>query len=265
MIRIWQSYSCNNSSAYRLLARFIDATTARSVGAELDAFFASHAVEIDARNEDTELESDAQRELGATYGFAWQGLLYWPGRMTGNTPDVIVEGAYVVVHHDYCGGFGQLGAYVRARGGIAESERRSDLQITVMVRAAEDPALDAELATMSEQPADAAPFKAPWNTDHDAYGRFAWFRDAGMFGIHAPIDPRDLAEVRRWLAGHGYTEPVIRLGELEDALLFEALANARCRSCDGALEYLDPQLHDIESPQLVCRACGGFYEVGTFV
>ena len=34
-IRVWSSYSCNNSSSYRLVARFADAARAKAIGSEL--------------------------------------------------------------------------------------------------------------------------------------------------------------------------------------------------------------------------------------
>lgn len=50
--------------------------------------------------------------------------------------------------------------------------------------------------------------------------------------------------------------------ELED---FEALAKAHSHACGGTLEYQHPGMHDLETPQLLCRPCGGFYEVAALL
>ena len=129
-----------------------------------------------------------------------------------------------------------------------------------------DPQLDEELAALLEQlvpdPKRGLTIETPIKLH--GYGRVAWFRDAGTVGIWLPIDPFDVANVKSWLAKHRVEPVVIQLSAPDDEKLFGALATARCTACAGKLEYLDPRLHDIESPQLVCRPCGGFYDVATF-
>ena len=117
-VQIWQSYSCNNSSSYRLVARFATAADARAASAELDTLLAAHAREIDARDGYRREPSAVQRDLAAKYGFTWSEVISW---------------------------------------------------------------------------------------------------------------------------------------------------GDECRSCDGGLDYLDPRLHDIAAPQLVCRPCSGFYDVAALV
>ena len=84
-------------------------------------------------------------------------------------------------------------------------------------------------------------------------------------GLHFPIAPTDLPAFKGWLAEHGIEKASIRLCEYADVDKFGVIAKARCTACDGALEYLDPRLHDIDTEQLACRGCGGLYDLSTFV
>jgi len=79
------------------------------------------------------------------------------------------------------------------------------------------------------------------------------------------LSPADLPAFQHWLAQHGVKEASLRWCEPTDEALFLAIAKARCTACARPLEYLDPRLHDIETPQLVCTSCGGFYDLATFL
>lgn len=46
-VQIWRSFSCNNSSEYRLVAHFGDAKAAAAIGAEFKQFFAAYAKKMD--------------------------------------------------------------------------------------------------------------------------------------------------------------------------------------------------------------------------
>ena len=45
-IRIFRAFSCNNSSSFRLVARFAEPKAAEDAAAELDAFFKEHAKQL---------------------------------------------------------------------------------------------------------------------------------------------------------------------------------------------------------------------------
>lgn len=241
---------------------------------ELTAFFDEHAAEVDAREggfEDT--PSAKQRELGDKYGFAWSGLLYWGTEaLAGDQPDVILDDEVLIVLHTYCGGgLGETSTFLERRGATVVEEDSRDVQMSLLFRAkpGDNAKLDAELAAIAEQIEDGEgevePLEAPW-ADNEAYGTAAWFRDpAGTVGLSFPVDPRDIAAVRSWLADHQIDKPVVQIEVKGELQTFAAIAAARCRSCEGALEYLDPRLHDIETPQLVCKPCGGLYELSAFI
>jgi hypothetical protein len=276
-IAIWQSYSCNNSSSYRLIARFADAATARQVATELTGFFAAHATEIDQRERYGREPSLAQRALGERYGFTWANVLIWGDEgLSGDEPDVSVEGDLLLLYHHYCGGFGDVPAFLAARGGTVSAQYRTDLEVSLLFRSMPgvNPQLDAEIATVFEaldeeeddgEPRWLEPVPVPWPHERDSYGHVAAFRDAGTVGLHLAIHPLDLELAKKWLLDRGVEGASIQIGEAGDERVFRAIRRARCRSCDGPVEYLDPRLHDIETPQLVCRPCGGFYELQTFV
>jgi hypothetical protein len=274
-IHIWQSFSCNNSSSYRLVARFADATEARDVARELGAFFAAHAQEMDAAMEagDFPDESPASAQALATkYGFAWKEVLAWGDEgLAGDEPSIAAEGEVLVAYHTYCGGFGDaIPTYLKKRGATVEPQTRSAPPASILFALpAPSKELDRELAEMfaqidGQEERLVEPFQTPWKTRWECYGTAAFFRDAKTVGLYFPIAPTDLPACKAWLASHGIDKPSIRLCEYDDEDKFVAIAAARCTSCDGALEYLDQRLHDIDSEQLACHGCGGLYDLATF-
>ncbi len=271
--KIWQSYSCNNSSSFRLVARFAGAPAAEAVATELREFLSAHAAEVDERGDYSEEPSEAQRVAGVKHGFTWGESLYWgDDGLVGDEPEVIVRNEVLIVQHTYCGGLGDIAGFLQALGASsAEEEDSRTVNVSLLFRAAPGakPELDGELTTFFADLAARADdryaeHKAPW-AEHETYGKTAMFRDNGTVGMFLPVDPRDLAAMDRWLADHGIEKPSVQIEETADLVAFAAIAKARCTSCSGGLDYLDPRLHDIESPQLVCKPCGGLYELSTFL
>jgi hypothetical protein len=264
-IRIWQSYSCNNSGSFRLIARFVDAAAAREAAAQLTATFATFAEELGHGNGENSLLS----ALARSFDLAWDDE-GWGGAEDG--PFVFAEGQHVFVHHHYCLGLGPgVPAFLAARGANkVDDETWADVAMSVLFRApAGNARLDSDLAVVFAQPHDTTnykgpAFRGPWSTI-ESRGRAACFRDAGTIGLYFPVGATQIATVKAWLEGHGIDAAAIRFDEPADEQLFAALATARCTACQGALEYLDPRLHDIEIPQLVCRPCGGLYDVSVFL
>jgi hypothetical protein len=263
-IRIWQSYSCNNSSSYRLIARFVDAEAADTAAGQLTAAFDAYAQEL---GRDGHGDSSLLSALARSHDLAWDDE-GWGGSEDG--PFVFAEGAYVFVHHHYCLGLGPgVPAFLAARGAKVDDETWADVGMSMLFRAPSGNArFDDDLALLFAQPRDTTDYKGPkfrgpWSTV-ESHGRAAWFRDAGTVGLYIPVAPTQIAVVKAWLSGHGIERASLRFDEPADEQLFAALATARCTACHGALEYLDPRLHDIETPQLVCRPCGGLYELSAF-
>jgi len=271
-IKIWQSYSCNNSSSYRLVARFADAKTATATATELAAFFTAHAEQMDAVMEEGGFPDDnpeAAQQLAKQYGFAWDDVLTWGDEMlTGDEPTLATEDNVLVVYHTYCGGFGKgIPAYLTARGATVDQESRSAPTLSVLFDHVPSPALDADLDRLLAQVEDSEevePLDAPWG-GREMYGSAAFFRDPDTVGLYFPIAPEDFDTFRTWLASHGITRSSIRVCEYGDQVVFAAVAAARCTACNGPLRYLDPRFHDIETEQLVCKPCGGLYELSTFL
>ncbi len=268
-VRLWNSYSCNNSSSYRLVAKFSDATAAEAVAAELREFFPVHAHEIDERGDYSEEPSEAQRVLGRKHGITWIDSLYWgDGGLVGDEPDVFVHDNVLIVQHTYCSSL-ELTGLVRGLGATSVNEEdRRQVKVSLLFRAAPgvNPELDAELTELFAGLADPdEEITTPWSTEPESRGDAAWFRDTGTVGIHLSVDPRELAALKQWLADRSLDKVSLEIDERGDLATFQAIANARCTACHGTLEYLDPRLHDIETPQLVCKPCGGLYELSTFL
>lgn len=276
-LRAWRSFSCNNSSSYRLVARFADAATAADVANELRTFFEEHAKEVDASEggywEDSE-PSEAAKGLSAKYDFEWKEPLGWGDEMLeGDEPSVSTVGDALVVYHTYCGGFGSdIRTYFEKRGARrVEKETRSAPSVSLMFRRPESPSaeltedLKALFAPLQEeeQPIDAEPFKAPF-VNRECYGQASGFDDGKTIGLHVPLAPEDYDALKSWLAKHGIEGYSMRVCEDGDAERFATIAAARCKACQAPLEYLDPSAHDIATPHLACTACGGMFELSAF-
>jgi hypothetical protein len=274
LVQVWSSFSCNNSSSYRLVARFTDAGKAKDAAAELEAFFSEHAKQMDVVMEDGDFPDEnpeAAQELAKKYGFAWKDVLTWGDEMLeGDEPRIATEDQVLVLYHTYCGGFGDgIPLYLKAKGAAeVEKEERDPPTASIVFRyAGGNDALDADLTMLFEQideeSREVEPLKTPWKTRWESYGRAAFFRDPKTVGLWIPIAPTDLAAMKAWLAERGIDSPSIRLCEYGDEAKFVAIAKARCSACAGPLEYLDPRVHTIESEQLACAKCGGMFDLAT--
>ncbi|HEU0031551.1 MAG TPA: hypothetical protein VFQ53_13020 [Kofleriaceae bacterium] len=274
-VRIWQSFSCNNSASYRLVARFADAKTAAAVAKDLEPFFEQHAQEMDALMADGDFPREnpaTAQALAKQYGFQWKTVMSWGDEMMeGDEPEVMVSDDVVVVYHGYCGGGLGKGMldYLKKRGATKITDGREPFTVSVLFdRQPGNKKLEKELDAIAAQLADnperyVEPFQTPWK-GRDAYGQLSMVRDAKTVGIHFPIRTHDLPAFQAWLAKHGVKKPAIRLCEDADDAKFALVAGARCLACAAPLEYLDPRLHDIETEQLACRACGGLYELPSY-
>lgn len=254
MIRVWHSFSCNNSTAYRLVARFPDAHAAAEVAAELtDYFRAQEALGVPRLQ-------NALVTLSRSYGFEWTEVVRW------GEPGVLLHDELVIVYHTVSLGMGPgLPAYIADRDGVAEDERAIGIQISVLAHV--DPAraqrfdeIVAAIAPLLDDEQRMKPAPPPWS-EVAAWGHASWFRDGGTLGIHLPIRAHELDAFTKWLA---LDDVVLRVEDRDDFALFTALAKARCTACDRKLDYLDPRLDDIETAQLLCHTCGGLYDLAAF-
>jgi hypothetical protein len=279
-IKIWQSYSCNNSSSYRLVARFSDATTAQAAASDLDAFFKAYAVEMDAIVEANDYTwpdrwPPGAVEFASKYGISLdRDALGWGDEgLTGDEPELVVEDRTLLVYHSYSGGFGKaVPAYLSARGATeVEREETGSPTLTVLVSyAGGNKKLDGELKKLAAQiDNERSPsrqvdeLETPWKS-RSRYGEAAFYRDAKTVGMVLPFVPRDLVNLRGWFTKHGL-DASIRLCEPADATELAACAGATCEACGGVLELWHPRLRDVETAQMVCGSCGGMYEMSTMV
>ncbi len=250
MIKVWHSYACNNSAAYRLIARFADPTSARDTATELHEYFVAQERVASPRN-----TSGPLMTLARTYGFDWID-----SGMGEQGPGVFAFGDALIVYQSYGLGLGPgVAAFVEDRGGVPESEASLDLPVSVLVRAG-DHAEEITTALAALDPDLTG--KLPW-ARFAGHGPVAWFRDAGSVGLSLSIRPADFLAFKQWLGDRGVEDPAILIDQ-DDRELFTAIAKARCTACGGPLEYLDPRLHDIEAPQLVCKPCGALYDLSAF-
>jgi hypothetical protein len=216
---------------------------------------------------------EAAQALAQKYGFNWSDVLTWGDEMLeGDEPSIAAESGVLVVYHTYCGGFGDVPAFLKAAGAdTVEDESRSPPTVSVLFRrdAGKNAELEADLDMLfdqiDEEAREVEPLKTPWTTRWESYGRAAFFRDAKTVGLYFPIAPTDLPAFKKWMTERGVEGASMRLCEYADEAKFVAIAGAKCTSCGGGLEYVDPRLHEIDSEQLACRGCGGMFEVGTFM
>lgn len=268
-IKIWNAFSPNNSSSYRLVARFEDPRVARETAVEIAEFLIGHLRE----NHGHWLSGPILEAFCAKYGLPGDDILNWSSHLdVDDAPEIATDHGVLVVYHYYCQGFEHLVPMLQAKGATVDPENYGGLpSISVLARSQPGaaPAFDDQLLRLfqhidsidpTKQPQWAPKVSVPWSTELERFDRGAYFRDAGTLGMWLPCEPQSLPKVEQWLRNHGIENPSLRWCEWADEALFTAIAKARCTACTGTVEYLDPRIHDIESPQFICRACGGLYE-----
>jgi hypothetical protein len=279
VVRVWRSFACNNSSSYRIVARFSDDQTARDVATELQAFLAEATPLAQRRHRQRPAPlttaasfpvTERIDELASEHGFDWTRML---SVYDDDDLEIVAEGTSVIVYDSYCLGIdSSFLSYLEARGGAPEA-RTGEPTISVMFRLPNaDSPLSSQLSTFFSQAIDTAdtrswPVRAPWSTAHPLFApslRFAFFCDGKTVGFHLPIDPSEILPLKEYLSQARVTNPRIRVCEHGDLEKFRTIAKARCSHCASALEYLDMYEHGIGSDQLACPQCGGMFELTTF-
>jgi hypothetical protein len=272
-IQVWRSFSCNNSSSYRLVARFDDRARADEVQKELTSFFAEHAKEMDRLTEEGDFPEgpcDLDKALAEKYSFEWTEPLMWGDDMQeGDEPSVTAHDGVVIVWHTYCGGFADgIPNYLTKRGGKVEGEDTKRPPVSVLfevpaesekARALVDEFKKAFDDRKSEDGDQVEDFKPPWSS-HEGWGPASYFFDGTTMGFFVPFDPTSLDDLKKWLSDGEIKNPTIRLCEYNDRIKFTAIANAKCTACGTGLQYLDPTKHAIAAAQLACKKCGGMFD-----
>jgi len=273
-LRVWQSFACNNSSSYRIVARFRDAKVADETREELAKFFTAYAAEMDRALEqggysDKMAPVPTAAALAKKYHFKWQRPLTWgDSGLVGDEPEVATEGDVLVLYHSYFFGFGpEMPKYFAARGARkVEKEEYGAPAVSVLFKLPPGkPAIAKELAKIFKGVGEDGTLddaKVPWSK-HKVWGKAAFFSDGKTVGFYLSMRPKHLADMKAWLTKQGVEDASIRLCADDDFDKFRAIGRARCE-CGGVLEYLDPRIHPTPTEQLACAKCGGMYEVDAF-
>ena len=231
----WNSFSCNNSSDYRLVARFADAKTASTICDDLRVFFEEHATEIDeiVEREDCDpfdLVSEASRTLGRKYRYDWHASLVWgdTSALQGDEPSVCALGDTVVVYHPYMTGFGNLPALLEHVGAELSDGEEVGLPI-LWVEMDAPPAgkLLEELTKLFEQRRSESLIQ-DWEIDFDEFGD-AWGAEPGGWSHDAtyvvedghctftfPLEPRHVGDLRSYLVKKGARHLTMRIASSLD-------------------------------------------------
>lgn len=270
-VSIWSSYSCNNSSDYRLVARFEDATVAARVGEEVREFLSAYADEFDRLTEENDYTiPDEPIPVALAFadrlGFEWDGadLLTWGDEgLACNVPDVAVAGGTVALYHDYCGGFTvNLVRALEARGAKVEPEDSAppDLSVRLVLPKGEaGERMASELATFLAQGAvheHMGDFTVPppWGEQRlmGDGSEIVWFREGERFAFKMPFNIAGFPALKAYLAASGATEVDVRLCDERELAYFdmkETLDDLDRRVASGgigdALDLTDKRLRFI--------------------
>ncbi|MEZ4362397.1 MAG: BRCT domain-containing protein [Kofleriaceae bacterium] len=243
-VQLWNSFSCNNSSDYRLVARFADAKTAEKMGAELTKFFAEYAEELDQILEDTDYEFPDEAPpkavaFGKKYGITFKEPLSWGDEgLSGDEPQVAVAGSTLAIYHTYCGGFGaDLPKLLKKAGAKVEAEEREapDLACSFSLppgKAGEK--LAAELVAFLDQGKKFEQIcdfeiEAPWTGQRLMYeegSRVIWASDGTKFAFAMPFDITGFENLKKYLTKHKAKDVSIELGDAKARAAIEKLAKA---------------------------------------
>ena len=280
-VRMWQSFSCNNSSNYYLVASFASSGEAEDVGGEVRAFLATHAKEKDAILDEGADDWDAaiaqpspaQTALAEKHGFAWpEDPIFWgDDSLEGDEPSALAVGNKVLVYHSYCaGGLDFLEPFLKARGGLEfDSEMDSPMAAAILSLADSDEgaavrtALDGFFAqrgtTEYMDEWDGAVFgtENPMHTEDDEL--FVW-SNAAHYAFSMQVDDDTVVGLRKLAEGPGVLS--LRLA-ITDEPLRETVRQlshvASCPECSSdKMKYVAA---DDQTPQdqVACTGCGGMF------
>jgi hypothetical protein len=271
-VKVWNAFASNNSSQYRLVARFPDEAKATKVADLLRALLGPHPS-----------AEPAEERLSAHAGFDWDEFFPYGQE---DDPTVAVDGQVVALYHSYCLGFPpELTRWFEGHG-ATEVEKQRPLVLQASVVFDRPSALElAPITTLftelrSKQAVLAAraarlknvweirshePVLLPWSEDRLWLEPLAYYTDGEVVMLHFPCTPDSLAAARVWLADRGVTAPVIRLCEYADEQRFRAMWAARCTGCgtDAVLRYLAPARWGVDVEQLACRDCGAMFTLAS--
>ncbi|MBW2733922.1 MAG: hypothetical protein JRH20_16160 [Deltaproteobacteria bacterium] len=272
-VHVWRSFSSNNSSDFRLVARFASVERTQEVRTELSAFMAAHAKDMD-ESEDYDALSAAQEALAEDYDFKWsRDILTWGDEaLSGNEPDVACADQTLVVYHPYCGGLDDLTPFLKARGATSVEDDDGMPEIGVQLTLAPGKAGERMRAALeaffaqAETGATMDEWKEPppWGPP-----TFRWAdAETALFfcdGEHV------LFQTCMELEGVQALEKYIRKAKDFRLVICDAAFTRRMKTLMGAghcpechasgLRFLPSEGEKLEEDQLLCGACGGMFNL----
>lgn len=289
-VRVWQSYSCNNSSSFYLVARFETAETASAVAEELTAFFKAHGQQCDAMydtdDDPMETPTEAASRLAGKHGFEWTDFMLWgDGGMEHDEPHVWAIGSSLLIYHGYCGGgLGRSLAKYLAAVGAGDDTRESDGTPLLAIRFAvpDDPlareaagALAAYIDALADQARGedgwvfSASVAAPWGAgptedmEFECGVPFPGWHDGHSVGLALEIPKTGLWEaIPDYLRDHNIADFRITVDEPGVVKRFQTIAAAACRECGARpMRYVEASTQGAPTDQLACESCGGMFEL----
>ena len=229
----WNSYSCNNSSDYRLIAQFDTPKRAQAMRNELEAFFSEHAQQYDEASDEPDFDwpggpTPAALALGEKYGHKWKEFLIWGDDcLEGDEPQVAVLDRTLVLFHSYCGGFGsdlhrvlqKAGAQLPKDSGSGPPVIAAELTFADTKKGR---ALEQELVEFFEQRKTLeymSDWKSPSWMRNDCPGRLDdvtfWAAD-GRCGFTLPVEALDIESLQRHLEKNDARDLSLRIAMKAD-------------------------------------------------
>jgi len=280
-IRVWRSFSCNNSSDYYLVASFDSPAKAAEVAAELAPLLAAHAKQKDKMFQDDvrwDAPSPIQVDTAKKYGFDWNEYLGWgDGGLAGDEPSVAVNGSDVVLYHSYCGGLDAVGTYLTGRGGTVSSEEQGCPTLAVRFQLAPGAAGKtahrelSEFFSQGESSYETSDWKnrGPWKGKHrlpyaEVSEQVFWWCDGASGGFSLPFDIGDLGALRTYLGGKGFADYRISLSDEELPRKLKILGKIdKCPECKSTELKLFEADDSMPEDQIACGSCGGMFSLST--
>lgn len=278
-VQVWRSFSSNNSSAYRLVARFESAEQATAAQPELLAFIEAHAKEVD-ETENYDAPSAAEQALGKKYGYKVPSRGYplsWGDEgLEGDEPAVAISGKTLVMYHNYCGGLEDgFGDYLRAKGAKVLEEESEAPDVAVffaLPEGARGKKLREGFETYFNQKEsgdslDDWSTPPPWVSSKHHRAPYAeaedvlYFSDGHHLGFQLPLELDELDGLQAYLKKSGIKDYRLLLCDNELKQKLTVLGETkRCPECNAAgLRYLPAASEKLEEDQILCDGCGGMF------
>ncbi|MBW2737135.1 MAG: hypothetical protein JRH20_32545 [Deltaproteobacteria bacterium] len=270
-VHVWRSFASNNSSDYRLVARFSSAERTKEVRAELSAFMAAHAKDMD-ESEDYDSLSAAQEALAEEYGFKWSGdILAWGDEaLSGDEPEVACTEQTLMVYHAYCGGLDELSPYLKARGATSVEGDEGTLDIGVQLTLPAGKfgermrtALEAFFAQVETSGTSMREWKKdpPWGPSTFGWADPLFFCDGEHAIFQTPLGVEGIEALEKYT--HKAKDSRLVISDAVFTQRLKTLMGAeRCPECHvSGLRFLPSEGEQLEEDQLLCGACGGMFNL----